>query len=156
MTGVSLTFLISTFGIAGMIFLKVIELRTGKPSLMSKVSGKTNHIVRKYYNKVRRFLAYFNRRNAVLLFRFVVFHTVVFVRKSYIWSKEMIMKLKPAQHLRDMVDGKGVIKKKGAVSFFLQRIAEEAQAAHEEALEEALAAEKAKRAMKGSQEKFEI
>lgn len=145
---VSLTFLISTFGIAGMILLKALELHTGKPSLMSKISDKTNHIVRKYYNKGRRFLAYFNRRNAVLLFRFVIFHMIVFLRKAFLWTKEKVMSFKVAQNFRDMIEGRGVIKKKGAVSFFLQRIAEEAQAAHEEALEEALAAEEAKRAAK--------
>jgi hypothetical protein len=83
-----------------------------------------------------------------LLFRFVVFHAIVFVRKSFIWTKDLVMSFKLAQNFRDMIDGKGVIKKKGAVSFFLQRIAEEAQAAHEEALEEALAAEQAKRTTK--------
>lgn len=80
------------------------------------------------YVKTRRFLSYFNKRNAVLLLRFVLFHAFMFARKIYLKIKNKIMSFESAQKLQNMVQGKGVIKKKGAVSFFLQRINEEAAA----------------------------
>lgn len=136
MTSVGITFIVSSLGIIGMILMKLRELKTGKLSLLSRISERTNHSFRNAYRSVKTFFSYFTKRNAVLLARFLLVRTILFLRKIYLIVKNKIMSYETAQKLRDMINGKGVIKKKGAVSFFLQRIAEEAKEAHNEVRQE--------------------
>ncbi len=124
-----ITFALSSFGIVGMLFLKSFELRTGKTSPMTKVSESSNAYVRRVYTKTRRFISYFNKQNGVLLLRFLIIHAIIYYRRTGAYIKGTVMSHPSAQKMHDMVTGKGVVKKKGAVSFFLKRIAEEAQEA---------------------------
>jgi hypothetical protein len=119
----SYTFLASGIGIIIMLSLKTIEVHTGKASILSWVSDKTNHIVRDYYMNTRRFFSYFNKRNAALLLQFLLIQAVGSIRGIY---RRIDQHLAQNPHgLFSTVKEKAVLKKKGAVSFFLEHLNEE-------------------------------
>jgi hypothetical protein len=105
------TFYISLLGILGMFAFKAFELRTGRESLLSRITSSANHIVHARVEKTKRILSMINRRNALL-------------RKSYRSAREKFFKKFPKLH--EVMSGKGSIRKKGSVSFFLQSIKEDA------------------------------
>ncbi len=122
-------FTISLAGIIIMFVIKFIEARTGKKSLLTRVSENTNHIVHHQTARIKTTLSFVNKRNAVLLGKFIVYHVLLAGHKLYTKIKQMIkthLETKPASPI-NMVLGKGVIKKKGSVSFFLKHIVEESK-----------------------------
>ena len=127
MNNATIFFVISLVGIIVMFVIKSIEARTGKKSLLTKVSENTNHIIHHQTARIKTTLSFVNKRNAILLGRFVIYHVLLAGHKLYTKIKQVIkthLETKPSSPI-NMVLGKGVIKKKGSVSFFLKHIMEE-------------------------------
>jgi len=122
MTIIITLFYSSLLTIVGTVVWKLVVLRASKLSLIegierdlySKLHGSLHggwRILReKYLSRVASF--------AVALF-YTVAHEVL--RYTLIWGQKL-----KARHrkLFDMVKGKGIVRKKGSVSFFLQDVAE--------------------------------
>ncbi len=108
-----------------MIGLKAVELKTGKPSLLSRSSHRFNHIIHDFFVKVRRWVSYINRRSALLLVQYVVAHSIMAVHGSFLYTKKKVNSNPHTKKYVDMITGKGVIKRKGAVSIYLKQIKEE-------------------------------
>ncbi len=124
MNGASLSFVISLAGIISMMSIKLVEVKTGRRSILSRASERTNHIVHDLVAKVRKFLSYINLRNAKLLLHFLAYHAFVFVHKTYLRVKTMVkdhLKKRPESFLNTVI-GKGVVKKKGSVSLLLKKL----------------------------------
>ena len=129
MTGATLTFIISFLGIVGMFAVKLVEARTGKQSLLSRISDRTNHIVHDAVARARHIMSFVTKRNAILLGRFIAYHVLLTAHRLYIKAKRSIktyLEKKPSSPI-NLILGKGEIKKKGSVSFFLKHIAEESK-----------------------------
>ena len=121
--------IISLAGIIIMFVTKLIEARTGKKSILSKISDNTNHVIHNQIAKIKITFSFVNKRNAVLLGRFIIYHVLLACHKLYMKLKQAVKKHlenKPSSPI-NMVLGKGVIKRKGSVSFFLKHIVEESK-----------------------------
>ncbi|MCR4334857.1 MAG: hypothetical protein NUV47_04000 [Patescibacteria group bacterium] len=121
--------IISLAGIIIMFVTKLIEAKTGKKSILSKISDNTNHVIHNQIAKIKITFSFVNKRNAILLGRFIIYHVLLACHKLYMKLKQVIKKHlenKPSSPI-NMVLGKGVIKRKGSVSFFLKHIVEESK-----------------------------
>lgn len=121
-----IAFYVAGAGILGMMALKFHEVKTGKPTLLSRIGEYTDHIVHDAYDWVRKMLAYFNRKNGILLIQWIAVHVLSWTRKAYHFFYELAHRHPRVREVTDMVRGKGYasIKESGA-SFFLKRIKEE-------------------------------
>lgn len=121
------TFAVSGAGVIAMIALKFYEHSTGKKSVLARFGDSTNHIARKAYRTLRMYFSYINRRNAILMAQFVLDHIVWIIRKL----QRRIQSHMEAKHsykpynVFSAIKGRGVIQKRGAVSFFLKQVREE-------------------------------
>ncbi len=107
-----------------MISIKVYEIRSGKKSIISKVSDNTNHIVHNFFNATKKFISYFNRKTALALLQWIAYHILSWVRKTYIRLRNMAHMHPPSKKVLDMVRGKGDINKNGGSSIYLKMISE--------------------------------
>jgi hypothetical protein len=125
MIGAMASFAIGMLGIIGMIAIKSNEQKTGNPSLLSRASDKWNHIVHAGIAKIRAGYSYINRKNALFVTQYIVAHTMFAVRDCYRFVERKAMENPRCRKYIDMITGKGVIKKRGAVSLYLKKIQEE-------------------------------
>ncbi len=119
-----LSFYISFIGILGMLGFKVIEIRSGKKTLISGLAGKTDHKVRGLYYSFRKSLSYLNKKSAIALVQWIAYHILSWARRVYIWGHRKAHAHPPSKMVIDMVRGRGEVKKNGGVSFFLKSISE--------------------------------
>lgn len=119
-----ISFYISLLGILGMIGFKMSEKRTGKKSWISKIADKTNDRVHGYFNALRKFLSYINRRSALALVQYIAYHILSWARNLYIWAYKKAHAHAPSKKVIDMVRGRGEIKRNGGSSFYLKSISE--------------------------------
>jgi len=127
MNGASISFVASFVAIVGMFTVKIVEARTGKKSMLTVASDSTNHLVHDIVARIKYIASFVNKRNAVLLAKFIAYHVISVSHRMYRKIKRTVktyLDNKPASPI-NMVLGKGVLKKKGSVSFFLKHIAEE-------------------------------
>lgn len=127
MTPTLIVFAASALAIIAMVAFKYYELSTGKRGILTRVSDKTNHRARAGYRTVRLYLSYINKRNAVLLLQFILDHIVWLIRKV---QRRIHTHIESNQDMRgynvlNLIKGKGIIKKRGAVSFFLKQVGED-------------------------------
>jgi hypothetical protein len=118
----SYTFLASGIGLILMLSLKMFETETGRTSVLSWFSGKTNHVVHRYYFGVKKFFSYFNKRNAILLVQFVIVRIINSSKKLYNKIDERLTK-NPHGFLSTVKQGAS--SQKGAVSMFLEHLDDE-------------------------------
>lgn len=119
-----ISFYISFAGILGMIGFKLLEIRSGKRSWISKITDSTNHIVHDSYDRIREILSYINKKSAVALIQWIAYHILSWARNIYLWIREKAHAHPPSKKVIDMVRGKGEIKKNGGSSFYLKQISE--------------------------------
>ncbi|MSR71430.1 MAG: hypothetical protein EXS50_02020 [Candidatus Taylorbacteria bacterium] len=127
MTIESIVFFIALLGIIAMFTIKFVEAKTGNKSFLTRVSEKTNHIVHSHVARIKYVSSFISKRNAKLLSKFVAYHVLLAGHRIYTKLKNILkthLENKPESPI-NMVLGKGVLKKKGSVSFFLKHIAEE-------------------------------
>jgi hypothetical protein len=119
------SFYLSMIGIVGMISFKSVEIRSGNKSWISRISESKNHIVRDVYIRIKKIIFQINKKNAIALLQWIAFHVLSWARDAYIWAHRKAHAYPHSKRVIDMVRGKGEIKKKGGVSFYLRRISEE-------------------------------
>ena len=115
-------FYVSLLGIALMFLLKRREVRTGSPSLLSRLGRGTDHAFSVVFATVRRGFSYLNRRTFVALAHWIAYHLLFRVRKVYVELKHTFISHPQGKKLIDAVRGRGAISDHGA-SFYLRRIA---------------------------------
>jgi len=119
------SFYISFVGILGMLGFKALELRSGKKSWISRIADMTNHIVHDYFDKIKKFISYFNRKSALALIQWIAYHILSWAREVYIWAYKKAHAHGPSKRVIDMVRGKGEVNTNGGASFYLKQISEE-------------------------------
>jgi hypothetical protein len=117
-------FFAGLFGIIAMLCFKGLELKTGKPGVLARVSNGSNDKVHNFLAKIKRYISYINKKSAILLFHFIVAHIIFATQKILKYVKKKFDQNKHTKKYLDMVKGKGSIKKKGAVSIYLKQISE--------------------------------
>jgi hypothetical protein len=117
-------FYISLLGIISLLLWKRHELRTGYPSLFSRLGHSTDHTFHMIFAHIRHGLSYVNRRTFVALVQWAAFHVLYWVRKAYVEIKHRTLMNPHGKKLIDAVRGRGEVTDHGA-SFYLRRIAKE-------------------------------
>jgi len=115
-------FYISLLAMIGMVVLKRHELRTGRPTVVSRMGRGTDHIIHNAYGKTRYAVSHFNRRTALLFVQWIAYHVLFQIRKVYVEIKHKALANPHTRKVVDAVRGRGEIKNHGA-SFYLRRIA---------------------------------
>lgn len=116
-------FYISFLLIILMILLKRREVRTGHPSLVSRLGRGSDHIFHAVFGTVGKGWSYINKHTFLALTHWVAFHILVRIRNVYVQIKASFLSMPQGKRMLDAVRGRGQIKNHGA-SFYLRRISE--------------------------------
>ncbi|MEN9912745.1 MAG: hypothetical protein RLY66_153 [Candidatus Parcubacteria bacterium] len=116
-------FYVSLIGIILMLLLKRREVKTGHPSLISRLGRGTDTFFQVIFSATRKFVSYINRHTFIALGHWIAFHILVHVRKIYVEIKSWFLANPHGKHIMDAIRGRGEIKKEGA-SFYLRRISD--------------------------------
>ncbi|MBP6858685.1 MAG: hypothetical protein KBC33_02555 [Candidatus Pacebacteria bacterium] len=116
-------FYASLIGIILMLLLKRGEVKTGHPSLISRLGRGTDRFFQSIFSSVKTFVSYINKHTFIALGHWVAFHMLVHVRKVYVEIKALFLANPHGKRMMDAVRGRGEIKKEGA-SFYLRRISD--------------------------------
>ena len=115
-------FYVSLIAMAAMVLLKRNEVRTGIPSLVSKLGADSDYVFQAVYSGVRRSVSYVNRRTFVALLQWLAFHVLRISRTFYVEVKHRFISTTHGKQLIDAVRGRGEVADHGA-SFFLRHLA---------------------------------
>ncbi len=119
-----ISFYVSILGIIGMITFKASEIRSGKKSWIFRIADSKNHIIHNLFDTIKKQASYVNRKNAIALIQWIAYHILSWARETYIWAYKKAHAHPPSKKVIDMVRGKGEVRKKGGVSFYLKRISD--------------------------------
>ena len=122
MTVIIALFYLSLATIIGMVLWKLVSIRNLKLSL---VEGVEKELHGKFYEKIHSMWHVF-RVKVLVRVRMLMLSIFYIAAHEVLHFTELIGKKLKERHGKwfDMVKGKGVIKKKGSVSFFLKDVAE--------------------------------
>ena len=108
----------------GMIVLKRYEVKTNKPSLVSRLGKGTDHVFHAIFGGVSQGISYINRHTFIAIAHWMAFHVLLRTRKVYVEVKHKALANPHGKKVIDAVRGRGEVKKHGA-SFYLRRISGE-------------------------------
>jgi len=114
-------FYISLLGIILMLLLKRHEVRTGKPTVVSRLGRGTDYIFQNMFSSMWRFVSYMNRHTFIAIAHWIAFHVLLRIRNIYVEMKHWFISTPQGKKLIDAVRGRGEIKNHGA-SLYLRRI----------------------------------
>lgn len=106
-----------------MIVLKRREVKSGHPSILSRLGRGSDQFFHTIFNAVGTALSYINKHTFVALGHWVAFHILVHIRKVYVEIKASFLATPQGKKMLDAVRGRGEVKDHGA-SFYLRRISE--------------------------------
>jgi hypothetical protein len=106
-----------------MIFLKSYEMKSGKPTIFSKMGKSIDQSLSSIYAEGRRVIMYFNRKTFVAIIQILAYHILLRVRKVYVEIKHRALLNPHGKKMIDAVRGRGEIRHHGA-SFYLRRISD--------------------------------
>ena len=116
-------FYISLAFIFLMILFKHREVKSGHPTVISKLGSGSDHIFHDIFRTAKKGLSYPNRHTFVAIGHWMVFHILVRIRKVYVEIKALFLALPQGRKMLDAVRGRGEVSNHG-VSFYLRRIAD--------------------------------
>ncbi|HEY4494744.1 MAG TPA: hypothetical protein VJC02_01420 [Candidatus Paceibacterota bacterium] len=118
-------FLISFALIITLISLKSFELKNNKKTWLSRIGDKTDNKIHFAYNKLKKFISFFNKKSAIALIEWIAYHILSKIRAMYIWVRAKAHAHPPSKKVIDMVRGKENISSGAGASFYLKKIGEE-------------------------------
>jgi preprotein translocase subunit SecG len=116
-----IVFYISLLGIIGMILYKRHEVKTGKPTMVSRLGRGSDHTFQSVFGAAKKSLSYLNRHTFIALAHWIAFHILVRIRTFYVELKHRFISHPQGKKMIDAVRGRGEVKDHGA-SFYLRRI----------------------------------
>ncbi len=116
-------FYASLLAIILMVLLKRREVRSGHPSLVSRLGRGSDHFFHAIFSAVGKAFSYLNKHTFVALGHWVAFHVLVHIRKVYVEIKSRAIANPHGKKILDAVRGRGEIRDHGA-SFYLRRISD--------------------------------
>ena len=106
-----------------MIVLKRGEVKSGHPSIVSRLGRGSDQFFHQIFSAVSTALSYINKHTLVALGHWMVFHVLVHIRRVYVEIKAMFLATPQGKKMLDAVRCRGEVKNHGA-SFYLRRISE--------------------------------
>ncbi len=114
-------FYASLLGIVFMLLLKGHEVRTGKPTIVSRLGRGTDHVFHGVFSTVGRFFSYINKKTFIVMAQWIAFHILLRIRTMYVELKHRALVNPHSRKVIDAVRGRGEVRDHGA-SFYLRRI----------------------------------
>jgi preprotein translocase subunit SecG len=106
-----------------MILLKRAEVKSGHPSIISRLGRGSDQFFHTIFSAVGNAASYLNKHTFVALGHWIAFHILVRVRKVYVEIKASFLAMPQGKKMLDAVRGRGEVKDHGA-SFYLRRISD--------------------------------
>jgi hypothetical protein len=116
-------FYLSFIAMAIMVVFKRQEIKTGKPSIFSRMGQGSDHIFHAIFVGVGKGISYINKHTFIAVAQWMTYHVLVRVRKVYVEIKHHALANPHGKRMIDAIRGRGEIKTHGA-SFYLRKIAE--------------------------------
>jgi len=116
-------FYLSLLGIIAMLFLKHHEIKSGHPTVVSRLGRGSDHVFHTFFSGIRRGISYFNRRTFIMVVQWIAYHVLLRTRKVYVEVKHRTLSNLHGKKVIDAVRGRGEVKDHGA-SFYLRRISD--------------------------------
>lgn len=117
-------FYASLLGIVGMILYKRHEVKTGHPTILSRLGRGSDHVFHAIFSGAGMGVSYINKHTFIALAQWIAFHVLLRIRTVYIELKQKALDNPHSRKVIDMVRGKGEVSDHGA-SFYLRRISAE-------------------------------
>ena len=114
-------FYASFLAMLAMILLKRREVKTGNPSLISRMGRRSDNLFHDIYSTGAAVIAYINKHTFIAIAQWMAFHVLVHVRKVYVEIKHRTLSNPHGKKVIDAVRGRGHVTDHGA-SFYLRRI----------------------------------
>lgn len=115
-------FYVSLLGMMALVLLKRHEVKTGKPSLVSKIGAGSDHIFSAVFTTAGKGISYLNKHTFIALGHLIAFYVLKTLRKPYVEMKHRFISHPQGKKLIDAVRGRGEVTDHGA-SIYLRRIA---------------------------------
>lgn len=116
-------FYLSLLGMAAMLVLKWREIKTGRPSPVSRLGAGSDGFFAAAYVRVERGFSALNRRSLSAAAHLAAYHVLRLARGIYVELKHRFISTPRGRRLMDAVRGRGEVSGHGA-SFYLRHIAE--------------------------------
>lgn len=116
-------FYISFVGIIAMILLKRYEVKSGNPTLVSRLGSSIDHWLYSVFLMVKKMIGYINRKTAIAIIQILAYHILLRIRRVYVEIKHRALLNPHGKKLIDAVRGRGEVRNHGA-SFYLRRISD--------------------------------
>ena len=108
---------------AVMVVSKRHEVKTGKPSVLSRLGRGSDHFFQVIFTAVGQTISYINKHTFIALAQWLAIHVLKYVRGWYVELKHKFISTPQGKKMMDAVRGRGQVKDHGA-SFYLRRIGE--------------------------------
>jgi hypothetical protein len=120
-----LIFFLALLAIIGMLVLKAVEMRTGKQSVVAKMSAGVDPHVQAVHDTTKDVIRKFNRHTLVASIQWLAVHILSWLRGVYIKLYHLAHRYPHSKKVIDMVRGKGEVNRNNGSSFFLKQIDQE-------------------------------
>ena len=107
------------------VWLKRHEVKTSKPSLVSRLGQGSDHIFQAIFSGISKGISYINKHTFIAVAQWLTYHVLVRIRKVYVEIKHHALKNPHGKKMIDAVRGRGEVSAHGA-SFYLRKIGEKA------------------------------
>jgi serine/threonine-protein kinase RIO1 len=111
-----------------MLWMKRLELVSGKKYFLSDLANKNDHIFNKLHNDIRNVISYFNKHTFIAFTQWIAAGILSWLRNLYIKLFHIARKYPHSKKVIDMVQGKGEVNVNGGASFFLKKISDDSDA----------------------------
>jgi hypothetical protein len=107
-----------------MVMLKAREVRTGHPTITSRIFASSDHFFSRIFMAVRRTISYANRHTFISLVHWIAYHILRHIRAWYIELQLRAYQNPHGKKVIDAVRGRGEVRRHGS-SVYLKRISNE-------------------------------
>ena len=118
-------FYLSFILMIAMLWMKRLELVSGKKYFLTNLADKNDHVFEKLHEDIRTGISYFNKHTFIAFLQWIAIGLLSWLRNLYIKLFHIAKKYPHSKKVIDMVQGKGQTTSIGGVSFFLKKISDE-------------------------------
>lgn len=114
-------FYISLLGIVLMLLLKRHEVKSGHPTIVSRLGRGTDSLFHTIFSAIGEVVSYVNKHTFIAIAQWVAFHILKRIRAVYVELKDKALANPHSKKVLDAVRGRGVVVDHGS-SLYLRRI----------------------------------
>ena len=118
-------FYLSLAILISMLWMKRLELVSGKKHFLAAVADKNDHKFDKLHRDIRSIVSYFNKHTFIAFLQWLAAGILSWLRNLYIKLFHLARKYPHSKKVIDMVQGRGETNGMGGASFFLKKISDE-------------------------------